>query len=348
MTARTYPVPSDHRGAVLGATATLDQIDLAATLGDAWARLVLNKENARVLGPVLGQDRVLPEGVLEGEAVTGLWRGGLLWQSPATGWVAGGAPADTELLDSDSVAFVARALDEGYRSVVLYPYTPVALLSASESTPAPAGASSRSGPELPEGAKVLAVVDEYDRNAVMDLVVVLPGPKVMRRHDGEWRDDPTWLSVLRSVRPPPVVEVAPDVVPGVVDQIDEATAGQPFNETEKDQAGQEADKPPLAASGWLERSDEMLLTWALVAASQGLKAKAKAKGYDVAGVMPPELQRYWTVGEGAAKIRWFTPGSWRRCHRLLTKYVGPQRAKGLCTNLGQKLGGHGVAWGVGD
>ena len=41
------------------------------------------------------------------------------------------------------------------------------------------------------------------------------------------------------------------------------------------------------------------------------------------------LRRYWTRGPGAVKIRWGTPGDWRRCVRYLAKYMGP-RAKGYC------------------
>ena len=41
------------------------------------------------------------------------------------------------------------------------------------------------------------------------------------------------------------------------------------------------------------------------------------------------LRRYWTKGEGALKIRWGTPGDWKRCVRYLSKYMGV-RAKGYC------------------
>lgn len=41
------------------------------------------------------------------------------------------------------------------------------------------------------------------------------------------------------------------------------------------------------------------------------------------------LRRYWTKGPGALKIRWGTPGDWKRCVRYLSKYMGP-RAKGYC------------------
>lgn len=42
-----------------------------------------------------------------------------------------------------------------------------------------------------------------------------------------------------------------------------------------------------------------------------------------------DLRQYWTHGEGAAKIRWGTPGDWTRCVRQLSKYMGP-RSKGYC------------------
>jgi hypothetical protein len=43
-----------------------------------------------------------------------------------------------------------------------------------------------------------------------------------------------------------------------------------------------------------------------------------------------KLRRYWLYGRGALKIRWNTPGDWRRCFRQLAKYMGP-RAKGYCS-----------------
>ena len=44
------------------------------------------------------------------------------------------------------------------------------------------------------------------------------------------------------------------------------------------------------------------------------------------------LRRYWTTGEGAAKIRWGTPGDFDRCVRQLEKYM-PGRAEGYCNLL---------------
>lgn len=42
-----------------------------------------------------------------------------------------------------------------------------------------------------------------------------------------------------------------------------------------------------------------------------------------------KLREYWTHGEGAAKIRWGTPGDWTRCVRHLSKYMGV-RSRGYC------------------
>lgn len=42
-----------------------------------------------------------------------------------------------------------------------------------------------------------------------------------------------------------------------------------------------------------------------------------------------QLKRYWTVGPGAAKIMWGTPGDLTRAHSHLAKFVGPDRAWGL-------------------
>lgn len=45
-----------------------------------------------------------------------------------------------------------------------------------------------------------------------------------------------------------------------------------------------------------------------------------------------ELERYWTRGEGAAKIRWGTPGDFDRCVRQLRSHF-PTDPEGLCANL---------------
>lgn len=55
--------------------------------------------------------------------------------------------------------------------------------------------------------------------------------------------------------------------------------------------------------------------------------------------MPTQLKRYWLAGEGAAKIRWGTPGSFDRCVRQLRDEF-PTNTEGLCANLYHEATGH--------
>jgi uncharacterized protein DUF6582 len=54
--------------------------------------------------------------------------------------------------------------------------------------------------------------------------------------------------------------------------------------------------------------------------------------------MPIQLQRYWLVGKGAAKIRWNIPGDFKRCVHHLIKYF-PKDPEGLCNILHTKATG---------
>lgn len=49
--------------------------------------------------------------------------------------------------------------------------------------------------------------------------------------------------------------------------------------------------------------------------------------------VPENLAEYWTVGEGAAKIRWGTSGDFNRCREQLAQYVTPGQLSGMCANL---------------
>ena len=345
---RRFPVPASARSVILGAAATADQLDLAATFGSTWAGGVLMKENQRVLTEVCGTDNRLPAGVIaagydDDLAVDGLARDGTVWRGDA--WEVVAEVVETVPLDAAEVAFVARALQEGCPRVLLRGYTPVAFIpeTAAGTPPAPSEAPAKPGearqPELPEGARVLAVVDDLDRNAVLDLVAVLPGPKVLRRHDGTWQEDPAWVNILRSVRPPPVVLLDDAQTASVLPQVDEATAGRRFTKAPP--------KKATAASGIDARADEMALEFTLLAAVSANPARKAASKLTPGGTMPGQLQRYWVAGPGAAKIRWGTPGAMTRCARQLAKYVTPARAYATCNNISKKLGGKGIAWDVG-
>lgn len=51
------------------------------------------------------------------------------------------------------------------------------------------------------------------------------------------------------------------------------------------------------------------------------------------------LKRYWTIGKGALKIRWGTPGDLSRAHRHLAKYVGNERAWSLAQSYHKTIFG---------
>jgi hypothetical protein len=350
MGARTYPVPSGAQTGLLASasTATLDELDTAGRAGNEWANRIAQKEHSRVLSGVLDGDAALPVGITadgDVDCVVALYRKGRAWRGTREGWipVEEGELLASVMLDRDEVAFVASAFDEGADTVVLRAYFPLAWLTAAAGDDRVADEIGEGVPEgdadLPEGAKAIAVVDDLDKSAVMDLVAVLPGPLVMRRHDGEWREDPKWLTVLRSVKPPPIVVLDDTQLASVIAQIDEQTAGADWVDTDTDDY--------LNASAW-DRADEMALEFALQnALIAGPVGKAASKATP-GGRTPAQLRKYWTVGPGAAKIRWGTPGAWRRCFKNLVKYVGPKRAPGQCTNLAKALGGHGVATHVGS
>ena len=199
-------------------------------------------------------------------------------EGPNAGWkpVPDGDRLKGMTLDTDEVAFVARAFDEGADAVVMKSYMPVAFLTAAAAAPKV---------DIPEGGRPVAVVDELDKNAVMDLVVILPGPKVQRRHDGQWVADDNWLhdspvgeaAADRRARPRPGGDVAA--------QVDEQTAGTEWVDTDLDDY--------MNASAWA-RADEMALEMALVAAPIGKAMSKMTPG----GRMPKDLQQYWLVRAG--------------------------------------------------
>ena len=76
----------------------------------------------------------------------------------------------------------------------------------------------------------------------------------------------------------------------------------------------------------LDKSDLIPENWK---ATEIVEAQTAAGGLDRNRGNAERLRRYWTRGEGAAKIRWGQPGDWKRCVRQLAKYLGP-RAKGYC------------------
>ena len=330
MALRQYPVPVSVSSALLGSTATMDDIDRLVETGAGteterlWATRVRGDFVSRILDDVCGDDNRLPMGVIasvtdDTDVVVALTRDDKVWTSG--GWIGVDNSIvfdDVILLTQEEVAFTADALRGGAIGLALRAVSPIAFMDKrvvmAASAPPPAG------------AKVVAVVDELDKAAVLDLLAIAPGPKIFRRHDGQWMPDDDWLYEFKSIKPPAVVKLEDQTqIDEVIAQIDESTKGNEFEKTSS-----------LRGSALDDRSSEMWLEWTLLAAAPL-----------VASRMPAKLQKYWLTGRGAAKIRWFTPGAWRRCHRQLSKYMPPPVAAGACTNLSQKLGGHGVATHVG-
>lgn len=152
--------------------------------------------------------------------------------------------------------------------------------------------------------KYLAIVSPDDKEAVMDVIAIVPessdstSPTVYAREGGEWVRNDQILLDLKSAVPPPVVELDDkEILNDVLKQADAAiqSSGYDFS------MFWEKVVEPLLAAGGLDRN----------------RGGAES------------LRRYWTRGKGAAKIRWGTPGDWTRCVRQLSKYMGP-RAKGYC------------------
>lgn len=165
-------------------------------------------------------------------------------------------------------------------------------------------------PETSDIAPIyMAIVAQDDPQAVMNLVSLIPKnsksvePKTFSRKDGKWVADDGVLADLNSATPPPVIVLSDEDLADVLHQI-------------------EGDKASVTASA----SNALALIWG---ANGDLLAVLAAGGADKNRGNAETLRRYWTTGEGAAKIRWGTKGDWARCVRHLSKYLGP-RAKGYC------------------
>lgn len=77
-----------------------------------------------------------------------------------------------------------------------------------------------------------------------------------------------------------------------------------------------------------------LCTW------RGAEPEVKAEGgADRNRGGAEKLRRYWTVGEGGAKIAWNTPGDFTRCTKFLSEHMTPERAKGYCANRHKEMTG---------
>lgn len=247
----------------------------------------------------------------------------------------------------------------------------------------------------------LAIVDEADTQAVVDLIALVPGTTptelgCYKRDNGAWVRDENYLRELRGSTPPPVVQLDEATLADVLTQMD---PGSDSDEEEGDIAG---DGAPIMSSavelstpsaktrekdakrgyalpdGSFPIRDERDLEKAIKAsgrasdqaeAKKHIKKRARALGrtdlvpddWKTAAVKEPRklwdengeiiplaaggvpgiadtpgdiknverLKRYWSHGEGAAKIQWGVPGDFKRCVKQVRKYMGT-RAEGYC------------------
>jgi hypothetical protein len=323
---RTYPAPAS----VGGGTYTLDELEvLSFTEGElsTWAGKTYRRERDNVLR-ALHSDTALPRPVVAEDEFGHEFVYGLEYEDKGVYTAYGWEETETLIasggeLSADDAAFIARAFHDGIERVYIRPVIPAAWLTDQALTAA-AIPTARDG--LPDDAVITAVVDELDKNAVLDLIALAPGPQAWRRHDGEWKQDSTWLTALKSVKPPPLVKIDDEnLLAGVIEQVDTATAGKPFDKEEEKEEEEEEVSTVLAAAltrDIEQANTEAAIEQALVAAKGGRSLANKAAGAE-------RLRQYWLHGKGAAKIRWGTPGDWTRCVRNLSKYLGP-RAKGYC------------------
>lgn len=226
-------------------------------------------------------------------------------------------------LISDAAARIDQYIDFVGQDRSLEPLTLSSLSAAatSASGAAPTPESSDTAPLY------LALVDDVDPQAVLNLLAIVPGPSdnvhavsAFLRKDGTWAAAPEELTALRSATPPPVVELNASEAQNVLTQIDSYTsAGK-----QADAPAQADDTAPVTAAAVLELGN---LLWG---PNGEILAIVAAAGVDTHPGSAEKLRQYWEHGEGAAKIRWGEKNDWYRCVSHLSKFMG-ERSKGYCS-----------------
>lgn len=161
-----------------------------------------------------------------------------------------------------------------------------------------------------------AIVAPDDPSAVLKLVSLVPAtnkstaPVAYVREAKKWNKDDGVLADLKSPTPPPVIALEGESLNSVLLQVDGVQASASYEQVLMVLWGPNAESIKKAEESYLD---------SLVAAGGADRNRGNAE----------TLRRYWTRGKGALKIRWGTPGDWKRCVRYLRKYLGV-RAKGYC------------------
>jgi hypothetical protein len=216
----------------------------------------------------------------------------------------------------------------------------------------PANVSLVAAVEPPPGdfSKVvyLALIEEDDSKSVQDLVALVSSPNgaaaAFTYGDKGWEPNQELVTQLQSSAPPPIKQLEDWQTESITAQIrstgelSKEARDKPWEQTVPDGAAHaQPENPngpqePVQASGF--DVPESNIIWG-PDNKQILAIILAAGGADRNRGNAETLRRYWTVGKGGAKIRWGTPGDARRCHRYLSKYLGPVRSWGYC-NLRHK------------
>jgi hypothetical protein len=190
----------------------------------------------------------------------------------------------------------------------------------------------------------LALTDAVDKDAVLDVLALVPGtatnsqPIVYSRANGSWQLDDEMRTAMLSTNPPPIVKLDDETAKNVIEQVDSyfdrkgaESAANPKDgkKGEDGKPGKDGDKGGRAATVDIFDELQVYSEFGDLFPVPTLEALHAAGGLDRNRGGAEKLRRYWTTGPGGAKIRWGTGGDWYRCVKHLSKYLGP-RAKGYC------------------
>lgn len=158
----------------------------------------------------------------------------------------------------------------------------------------------------------LPVVDILDGKAYLIPRAVFSAGVIMSGGHGGLYDTLSEADRLK------VQEVITDIYDFLRDTYADPRVVAPWQRGGRQGARNEADEPTRVAS---MDSEEFQMIINLAMASEDFQSR-----------LGGELEEYWVRGEGAAKIRWGTEGSFDRCVRALREHF-PQDTEGLCANL---------------
>lgn len=158
----------------------------------------------------------------------------------------------------------------------------------------------------------LPVVDILDGKAYLIPRAVFSAGVIMSGGHGGLYDTLSEADRLK------VQEVITDIYDFLRDTYADPRVVAPWQRGGRQGARNEADEPTRVAS---MESEEIQMIINLAMASEDFQSR-----------LGGELEEYWVRGEGAAKIRWGTEGSFDRCVRALREHF-PQDTEGLCANL---------------